>query len=67
MNMLTNPADIARFRLLTLKAALRLEMLGMGRRGRSALAILKDEGFTGNRKTVMAQLTAALEQPCATI
>lgn len=34
--------DIDRVRLLTLRAALKLELLGMKRRGRSALAITKE-------------------------
>jgi hypothetical protein len=43
-------------RLLTLRSMLKLEILGMHRRGRSAYAILKDMGFKGTRESVLAQL-----------
>ena len=42
---------------LTLRQALKLELLGLKRHGRSAYAIVKDTfGFKGNRKTVLDQL-----------
>ena len=62
--ILTTPDQIARYRLATLRAALKLEIAGMKRsRGRSAYSILKDEGFTGTRAAVLQQLNDQLERP----
>jgi hypothetical protein len=48
---------------LTLRQALKLELLGLKRHGRSAYAIIKDvHGFKGNRKAVLEQLTRWIEQ-----
>ena len=47
---------------LTLRQALKLELLGLKRHGRSAYAIVKDTfGFKGNRKTVLDQLNQWIE------
>jgi hypothetical protein len=63
MTALTTPDQIARYRLATLRAALKLEIAGMKRsRGPSAYAILKKEGFTGTRATVLQQLNNQLER-----
>jgi hypothetical protein len=62
MTILDTPDQIARFRLLTLRAALRLEIAGMKRRGPSAYAILKKEGFTGTRAAILEQLNKQLEK-----
>ena len=63
MTILDTPDQIARFRLLTLRAALRLEIAGMKRsRGPGAYAILKKEGFTGTRAAVLAELNNILEK-----
>lgn len=44
-------------RILALKAALKLEVAGMTRRGRSVYAIVKDElGFRGSKQKVLDQL-----------
>ena len=43
-------------RLLTLRQALKLELRGMKRRGRTAYAILRDMGFKGSREAVLEQL-----------
>ena len=57
------PDKIEMFRLLSLKGALKLEMVGMTRRGRSAYAIIKDEfGFKGNREKVLNQLQEHIER-----
>jgi len=49
------------FRKLTLLRMLGLEMKGMGRRGRSAYAIIKSEtGFKGNRQKVHDQYAAQI-------
>ena len=57
MSVITNPDHIAQMRLLTLRQALRLEMLGMKRGGKSAYAILKAEGFKGTRQEIFDQLS----------
>ncbi len=51
--VITGPG-IARFRLIALKGALKLEILGMKRRGRSAYSIIKQEfGLKGSRESVL--------------
>jgi hypothetical protein len=56
------PEKIALFRLITLKGALKLEVLGMARRGRSVYSIVKEEyGFKGNKKSVLKQLEQKIE------
>jgi len=61
-----NPTD-PRVRIAVLVGALKLEVLGMKRRGRSAYAIVKDEfGLRGNKRRVLEQLTdikERLEEP----
>jgi len=59
--VLDTPEKIARYRLLTLRAALRLEIAGMKRRGDSAYKILKAEGYSGTRAQVLEQLHNHLE------
>ena len=62
MIVLETPEQIAMFRLLSLRSALKLECLGMKRRGRSAYAIVKAElGFKGNKKSVLEQLEQKIE------
>lgn len=62
MNALTHSDDIARFRLLTLRQALKLEALGLKRRGASALSILRKEGYVKSRtaKAALDELDALL-------
>jgi len=51
-----NPTD-PRVRIAVLVGALKLEVAGMKRRGRSVYAIVKDEfGLRGNKKRVLEQL-----------
>jgi len=40
--MLTTPEQIERYRLVTLRAAVRLESMGMKRKGKSATAISRE-------------------------
>ena len=48
--------DIDLFRMSVLEKALRLELLGMKGRGRSAYSVIKSEfGLKGNRQTVYDQ------------
>jgi hypothetical protein len=56
-------SNITLYRLLTLRSALRLEVKGMRRRGRSVYAIVKDEfGFKGSKAKVLKQLEERIEQ-----
>jgi len=49
-------------RMLVLKAALKLECLGMKRRGRSAYSIVKEEFFLkGSKASVFEQFTRLCE------
>jgi len=55
--VLDTPEQIKSYRILTLKAALKLEIKGMKRRGRSVYSIVKEEfGFKGNKQKVYDQL-----------
>ena len=55
--------QIPLFRMITLRGALKLETLGMQRRGRSAYAIIKDEfRLKGSRKRVLEQFTELVEE-----
>jgi hypothetical protein len=57
------PEKIEAFRLLALKGALKLETVGLKRRGKSALSIVKEEfGFKGNTKTVYEKYVAYLKE-----
>lgn len=49
-------------RILALRGALKLEVLGIKRRGRSAYAIVKEEfGFRGSKESVLEQLNAWID------
>lgn len=62
MTTLTHSDDIAHYRLLTLRSALKLEVLGLKRRGASALSILRKEGYVKSRtaKAALVELNALL-------
>jgi len=61
--MLNTPSQIDAFRLLTLRGALRLEVMGMKRRGRSAYAIVKEEfDLKGSKQKVFDQFTEILQE-----
>jgi hypothetical protein len=49
------------FELLALKGALKLEILGMKRRGASAYSVAKSMGFKGNKQKVYEQLCEYLK------
>ena len=54
--------EIAFFRLKSLRGALKLEILGMKRKGRSVYSIVKEEfGFKGNKQKVLKQLELKME------
>ena len=61
MTMYDSPEEIALFRMKSLRGALKLEILGMKRRGRSVYSIVKEEfGFKGNKQKVLEQLEKVL-------
>ena len=56
MSAITGNEHIDLFRMSVLEKALKLELLGMKSRGRSAYSIIKSEyGLKGNRQTVYDQ------------
>ena len=57
--IIDTPQGIAMFQFLARKMALKLEIKGMKRRGRSAYSIIKSEyGLKGSRASVLAQMEA---------
>ena len=57
--VITGERNIAMFRLLTLRSALKLEILGMKHSQGSVYALVKREfGFRGNKQRVLEQLIA---------
>jgi len=60
--VITKPHEIQLFRLLTLRAGLRLEIRGLRvSKGRSCFAIIKQEfGLTGSREEVLEQFNEML-------
>ena len=57
------PEKINGLRLLTLKNALKLEVIGMKRRGASAFSIVKAEfGLKGNKQSVLDQFVNILKE-----
>ena len=56
MQVYDTPEAIDRFRLRALRGALKMEIFGMKRRGRSAYSIIKKEfGLKGNKQSVLEQ------------
>jgi len=56
MQVYDTPEAIDRFRLRALRGALKMEIFGMKRRGRSAYSIIKEEfGLKGNKQSVLEQ------------
>tara|TARA_Y100000768_G_scaffold330226_1_gene268812 strand:- start:1733 stop:1927 length:195 start_codon:yes stop_codon:yes gene_type:complete len=61
MQTYDTPEQIDAFRLRALRGALKLEILGMRRGGRSVYSIVKEEfGFKGNKQKVLEQLEAKI-------
>ena len=62
--MINKPGiDVEFYRLLTLRSALSLEMLGMKNSRRSAYAIIKEEfGFKGNKQKVFDQIDKLIKK-----
>ena len=60
--LIDTPEQIAVFRARTLLMALKLEIRGMKRRGRSVYSIIKHEyGFTGSKQTVYNKLESFID------
>ena len=63
MKTYDNPEAIAEFRMRSLRGALKLEILGMRRNGRSVYSIVKEEfGLKGNKTKVLKQLESKIEE-----
>jgi hypothetical protein len=63
MITLDTPEKIDMFRFLSLRSALKMECLGMSRRGQSAYSIVKAEyGFKGNKKSVLGQMEKIIKE-----
>ena len=63
MIALDTPQQIDIGRFIILRSALKLECLGMTRRGQSAYSILKAEyGFKGNKKSVLQQVEQIIKE-----
>ena len=62
--MINKPGiDVDFYRLLTLRSALKLEILGMKNSRRSAYAIIKEEfGFKGNKQKVYDQIDELIKK-----
>ena len=61
--MAYTPENINFVRMATLKSALKLEIAGLRRRGRSVYSIIKEEfGLRGNKRTVLADFKKLIEQ-----
>lgn len=62
--VITGKENILNVRLLTLRSALKLEIVGLKRgRGRSVYSIIKSEfGFKGNKQRVLEQFEAHLRK-----
>jgi len=60
--VLDTPSAIDAFRVRALRSALKLECLGMTRRGQSVYSIVKQEfGFKGSKQKVLDQLNKYIE------
>ena len=63
MITLDTPEKIDMALFLTLRSALKMECLGMSRRGQSAYSIIKQEyGFKGNKKSVLEQMEKIIKE-----
>ena len=61
--LIAEPDKIRYFQMLARRQALKLELMGMKRRGRTAYSICKSEyGLRGNRKRVYDQMLRLCEK-----
>ena len=62
MKVYDTPNAINRYRIKTLRSALKLEILGMKRKGQSVYRMIKNEfGFTGSKQLVLEQLNTYIK------
>ncbi|MAH47139.1 hypothetical protein CMI37_15030 [Candidatus Pacearchaeota archaeon] len=62
-NIIEGKDNINMFRLITMKHALKLEIDGMTRRGRSVYSIIKDEfKLKGSKKKVLEQFSNIIDE-----
>ena len=62
-SMIEGKDNIDMYRLITMKHALKLEIYGMTRRGRSVYSIIKDEfKLKGSKKKVLDQFCKIIEE-----
>tara|TARA_Y100001937_G_scaffold68305_1_gene93323 strand:+ start:1392 stop:1592 length:201 start_codon:yes stop_codon:yes gene_type:complete len=62
MKVYDTPDAINNYRIKTLRSALKLEILGMKRKGQSVYQIIKNEfGFTGSKQRVLEQLNTYIK------
>ena len=63
MKVYDTPDAINNYRIKTLRSALKLEILGMKRKGQSVYQMVKQEfGFTGSRQLVLEQLNTYIKE-----
>jgi len=63
MTMITGKQNTQNARIIILRSALKLECLGMTRKGQSVYSIIKAEfGFKGSKAKVLEQLNAYILQ-----
>ena len=63
MNVIDTPEGIEFYQLCARRGALRMELVGMKRRGRTAYSLCKEiYGLKGTRERVLAQMTELIEQ-----
>ncbi len=63
MITLDTPEKQDMFRFLSLRSALKMECVGMKRRGQSAYSIIKEQyGFKGNKKSVLSQMEQIIKE-----
>ena len=61
--LITGKDNIELYRMLTLKYALKLEVAGLKRKGRTAYAIIKEEfNLKGNKQKVLDQFSSLITQ-----
>ena len=61
--MITGKDNIELYRLITLKYALKLELKGMKRKGRTAYSLIKQEfNLKGNKQKVYDQFTTIINK-----
>ena len=60
--VLDTPDQIFNFRLAALRGALKLEMLGMKRKGQSAFAELRKLGYKGTKAEILASVEESLKK-----